>query len=285
MSAENHLEHARRRAGRRLATPLRLLAAAAFLCVWAATPSFGQVTTYSDSWFVDYSGSTPAEAYDGAPEIESTVNSELGQNAVAATGVTEADYNSGSQSVQTTLTSPSGATATGTSYEYEWYTRSEVSLPYTVDPNRRGEENWQVTTGHYYWVDEPYRERCTDRVCPEEPVQQVSYGAAPRQYGYGRYYYFIPINIFVTISLSGQGFAGVVIQPPYGVRPYRCLYTRRTCYGSPCGSVYSGMMFHAYGNAICDEYLQVYFLRVRIGYRTSCIPVYGISLSVPGECF
>lgn len=269
------------RPARGLLSAIRLLSVVAFLCLCAAPPALGQVTTYSDSWFVDNSGSTPAD--EGSPETESTVNSYLGQNQVAAVGVTEADYNSGSMSVQTTLTSPTGATASGTSYEYEWYTRTEVALPYTVDVNDRSEQNWRITTGHYYWVEEPYSEPCGPyTICPME--QQVSYKPGAPQYGYRRYYFF-PIDWLITISISGQGYRGLVIQPPYGVRPYRCLYTQRTCYGSACGSIYGRMLFLAFAPVVCQEYLQVYFLRVRYGFRTSCIPLYGISTSVPGECF
>jgi hypothetical protein len=250
------------------------MAVAVFLGIVAATPTSGQVTTYSDSWFVDNSGSTPAEEYEGAPEIESTINSELGQNYVAGVGVTEADYNSGSQSVQITLTSPSGATATATSYDHEWYSRSEVALPYTVDINNRNEEDWRVTTGHYYWVEEP----CY--VCDA----QISYRPGV-DYPFRRYYYYLPENLFTKISLSGASYTGLIIQPPYGVRPFRCLYSRRTCQGSRCGAMFHGMMFYAYGNAICQEYLQAYWVRIRFLHRVYCLPIYGISTSVPGECF
>jgi len=278
MTAKNHPHLVQQRLSCGFLSALRLMSVVAFLSILAVTPTFGQVTTYSDSWFVDNSGSTPAEDYEGAPEIESTVSSELGQNHMAAVGVTEADYNSGSQSVQTTLTSPSGAAATATSYDYEWYSRSEVALPYSIDINNLNEEDWQVTTGHYYWVDEPYQEPCDGNgLCQEQPIQQVSYRL--------RRYYYIPIDWLVTISISAQGFRGLVIQPPYGVRPFRCLYTQKTCSGSRCGVVYSGMLFLAFAPAVCQEYLQVYFLRVRFGFRTSCIPVYGISTSVPGQCF
>lgn len=273
MAAKNRPNLVQWRLSHGFLSAIRLISVAASLGIWAVTSASGQVTTYSDSWFVDNSGSTPAGVYEGAPEIESTINSYLGQNQVAGVGVTEADYSSGSQSVQTTLTSPGGATATATSYDYEWYSRSEVALPYTVDINNRNEEGWRVTTGHHYWIEDPYQEPCYGCAIQSRP-----------QYGYRNYYYF-PIDVFISISVSGQSYTGLVIYPPYGVRPYRCLYTRRTCQGSRCGVVYSQMFFYAYGNAFCEEYLQAYFLRIRIGVRTSCIPVYGIPTSVPGQCF
>lgn len=230
--------------------------------------------TYSDAWFVDDSGSTPAEVYDGAPDAESTINSEPGPTYVAGVGVTDADYNSGSVWVRTTLAAPGGATTTATSYQHEWYTRSEVALPYALSPDNRNEEDWRVSTGHYYWTNNDPCYECGSPVGYKRGADNPFFN-----------YFFVQLEWFVSISLSGQGYRGLVVQPPYGVRPFRCLYTQRTCSGSRCGEIYTQMLFFAFGNAVCQEYLQAYFLRLRVGVRTTCTPVYGISTSVPAECF
>lgn len=280
MMMKNNTPLAQRQRGNGFLIGARLCVAAMFLALFAAVPAWGQTATYSDSWFVDNSGSAQID------QDEAQINNYSGANQIAGAGVTEPDYDSGSYSVQTTLTAPDGSSASATSYDYEWYSRAEVTLPYnidpsTVDPNNPVEQQYHVATRHRYWIDDPYQDPCYG--CPIQASFKGSSGLYPY---YRRYYTFFSFFDFF-VSISGQGYTGLSIVSPYNFeRPYRCLYSRRTCGGSRCGVIgrFNRILFLAY-DGICEEYLQVFFLRVRFGASTSCLQIYGITSSVPGLCY
>ena len=96
---------------------------AAFLVLIVSSPAFGQMgnsVTYSDSWVDD--SSSPAYFIMGS-------------------GVTSDSYNSYGHRywVTTTLTSPTGRTASGTSYTSGSYARMDVSLSWDFETGEEGD--------------------------------------------------------------------------------------------------------------------------------------------------
>ena len=107
--------------------PLMVVSAVLVLIAW--TPAFGQMgssVTYSDSWVDD--SSSPAYYIIGC-------------------GVTTDSYNSYGHRywVSTTLTSPSGRTASGTSSTSASYARMDVSLPWDFETGETGDFTTSTT--------------------------------------------------------------------------------------------------------------------------------------------
>ena len=75
----------------------------------AAVPVEGQTATYSDAYVIDNSGVT----YDPQNDADVIRQEQGPPNQIAGVGVTEADYSSYSESVETTLTVPSASSAAG----------------------------------------------------------------------------------------------------------------------------------------------------------------------------
>jgi len=245
---------------------------AAFVVV-TALPAFGQTATYSDSWFVDNS----AETYDASIDAYS-LTLDTPPDAVAGAGVTESDYYSDSESVQTTLTAPDGTTASATQYADPWYSRAEVALPYAVDPNAPAgnEVQYTVDTAHQYYRDESGGgDGCEqDPYGPMRPcyIAKASYNAAtPRPYGI----FIIFTRFFLTIAIRDTSYQ------LDSASPSRCIYRIDCPEGHSCG--YRSLWYYPRpGGPPCSAYAVA--VNLLIG-RTYCVnSVYAWLSPVPVPC-
>src|SRR2546429_6539609 len=123
----------------------------------AAVPVEGQTATYSDAYVIDNSGVT----YDPENDADVIPQEQGGPNQIAGVGVTEADYNGYSESVETTLTGPDGQVVSASSSD-DPYARVEVTLT-PMDGDTEYEYN--VETVHSYWVEEPDGSDCGNGPC------------------------------------------------------------------------------------------------------------------------
>ena len=259
------------RGGLIVASAQRLVFAALALCIFAVPSAFGQTATYSDAWVVD----TSPETYNAEEDAYSVTDS---QTYVAGAGVTEPDYTSDSQSVETRLVAPDGATATATAYDYNWYSRAETTLPYVadVDAPPGNEAQYSVETVHTY-QREYYEDPCAQ---PQDPrmeqrpcLQQVSYGPARRQW----YYYPIIVvtRFYLTISIR------ITSYRISSARPSSCRYSIDCPEGYTCG--YRSMWYYPHpGGAPCGPYLIVANMLIN---RRYCInSVYAKFSPVPVGC-
>ena len=252
---------------------LHLMTAAAFVLL-TALPAFGQTATYSDSWFVDNS----PEVYDASIDAYSLTPDSIPQNVVAGVGVTESDYYSDSESVQTTLTAPDGTSATATQYADPWYSRAEVTLPYTFNENAQpgNEVQYTVDTVHRYYRDSNPDDGCNqDPYGPIRPcyIAKASYNAATPQFGY----FLIFTRFFLRISITFTAYR------LSSVSPSRCIYSLDCPEGHTCG--YRTLWYYPHpGGPSCNSlpYAQVGNLLINGFY---CInSVYGKLVPVPGFC-
>jgi hypothetical protein len=263
----------RRHRRRVFSISLHFVTAAVFVLLCTALPAFGQTATYSDSWFVDNS----PEAYDASIDSYSVTTS---QNEVAGVGVTESDYYTDSESVQTTLTAPDGTTATTTSYADPWYSRAEVTLPYTFDENAPpgNEVQYTVDTAHRYYRDPSGGDPCAPSdprmEMPAQPcyMAKASYNtAATPQFGY----FIIFTRYFMTISIR---FTSYQLD---SISPSRCIYVVDCPEGYTCG--YRSIWYYPHpGGSPCDAFAVMGNLLIN---RRYCInSVYGRLSPVPVPC-
>lgn len=232
------------RGGLIAASALRLAFAALALCTLAVPSAFGQTATYSDAWFVDTSPETYNAEYDAYSVTDS-------QNYIAGAGVTEPDYTSDSQSVETRLIAPDGTVAAVAAYDYSWYSRAETTLPYAFDENAPpgNEAQYTVETVHNY-QREYYEDPCAQ---PQHPMmeqrpcyQQVGY-APPR-----RQWYFVPFSVVTryvfTISIRWTSYR------LSSLRPSSCIYSIDCPEGYTCG--YRSIWYYpTTGGAPCGPYV------------------------------
>ncbi len=269
-SSSQSVERPRRRI---LSIKFHLMTAAAFV-VLTALPAFGQTATYSDSWFVDNSPSTydaSIDAYSFTPDTAA--------DAVAGVGVTESDYYSDSESVQTTLTAPDGTSASTTQYADPWYSRAEVTLPYVADLNAPAgnEVQYTVETAHQYYRDDSGGDGCEqDPYGPMRPcyIAKASYNAAtPRPYGI----FIIFTRFFLTISIR------ITSYRLDSMTATRCIYRIDCPEGHTCG--YNSLWYYPYpGGPSCNSLPYAIVANLLIA-RTYCInSVYGKLSPVPGGC-
>ena len=250
--------------------------AAAFVVLCTALPAFGQTATYSDSWFVDNS----PETYDASIDAYSAnVIDAPAQHQVAGVGVTEADYYTDSQSVQTTLTAPNGTSATATQYADPWYSRAEVTLPYTFDvnPPPGNEVAYTVDTAHRYYQD-PYG---GDDGCNQDPggivrpcyIAKASYNAAANAAAPGFFYIFTRFIMTISIRVTSYRLSSI--------SPSRCIYAVDCPEGYRCG--YRSIYYYPRGGGPpCLAYAVMGNLLIN---RTFCInSVYGYLSPVPVPC-
>lgn len=146
-----------------------LLTVLAGLCMFATTAQ-GQTAVYSDSYLVDNSGFY----YDAEEDAWVFSADEWAAPNVIGVGVTDADYDSYSESVETTFTGPSNS-LTVTSYDTP-SARVEISLT----PSENDDEfDYTVQTRHRYYQD-PFilasGPRCgRDKRC----IQSAAYRGSP----------------------------------------------------------------------------------------------------------
>lgn len=256
---------------RRVAVRLHLMTVAAFVIFLTALPAFGQTATYSDSWFVD---SSPA-VYDASIDAYSMTTA-IPQDVVAGVGVTESDYYSDSESVQTTLTAPDGTSTTATQYADPWYSRAEVTLPYAFNENAPpgNEVQYTVETAHRYYRDQYSEEGCEQSPYgPRRPclIAKASYNAATPQFGY----FLIFTRFFLTISIR------VTSYQLDSASPSRCIYVIDCPEGHSCG--YRSLFYYPQpGGAPCRAYAVAANLLIS---RRYCInSVYAWLNHVPVPC-
>lgn len=225
-----------------LSIKLHLMTAAAFV-FFTALPAFGQTATYSDSWFVD---NAPAP-YDASIDAYQLIDTQP-QDVVAGVGVTESDYYSDSESVQTTLTAPDGTSVTATQYADPWYSRAEVTIPYAFDENAPpgNEVQYTVETAHRYYRGDTGGEGCEqDPYGPMRPcyIAKASYNTATPQFGY----FLIFTRFFLTISIR---FTNYRLD---SASPSRCIYVYDCPEGSSCG--FRSIFYYPHpGGAPCHPY-------------------------------
>lgn|GEM_PF-5836493 len=244
------------------------LAAATCLCLAAATTSSAQTATYSDSWFINNSGTEYDSETDEwmMPETPSTT-----PNQVAGVGVTEADYYSDSESVETTLTAPDGRTATYTNYADPWYSRSEVTL--TIDKSEDPTEyEWSVNTVHSYWREET-EEPCSTRL----PCYQAK--AAPRRLWYF-YRVFSYYQIWYGIAMRGYTNPLYTNRGPFNFGPMGCRYRTPTC-DSNCRNPTTWVTWNP---PPCPPNAQAWYLTWRTFFVRGCILIDAIALFSPPRC-
>lgn len=243
-------------------------------------PTGSETSTYSDSWIVDNSATTYY------PEDDSIdVPREVSGNEVVGVGVTEADMDSEVISVQTTLTSPDGRTATYTSYQSPSYTRAEVALSATLNESETAppDETWDVRSRHDYRV---YRDPYDDPYGGGGMYRTASYGrlaALPYYYIYRAWSYTA-----VTFSFFGLGMADPIIVERwlYGTYGPVCEYTRRTCTSRQCYYTRVRSFANWQGGTNCAPFLQVYGTRVTGWYWfTACVVAGMRGRSTPGVCY
>lgn len=251
---------------------LHFMTAAAFVVLCTALPAFAQTATYSDSWFVDNS----PETYD--PSIDS-YSVTASPDEIAGVGVTEADYYTDSESVQTTLTAPDGTSASVTQYSDPWYSRAEVTLPYTFDENAPpgNEVQYTVDTAHQYYRDPSSGDPCptTDprMEMPAQPcyIARASYNAAAPQFGF----FSIFTRFIMTISLR------ITSYQLSSISPSRCVYRVDCPEGYTCG-FRSIWYYPRPGGSPCTAYAVIGSLYIN---RRYCInSVYGRLSPVPVPC-
>ena len=260
-----------RRARRRVLTlRLHVMTVAAFVVLCTALPALGQTATYSDSWFVD---SSP-EVYDASIDAYS-LTPDTPQDVVAGVGVTESDYYSDSESVQTTLYAPDGRTATASQYADPWYSRAEVTLPYVFDINAPpgNEVQYTVETAHRYYKDSTIDDGCNqDPYGPMQPcyVAKASYNAAPPQFGY----FLIFTRFFLTISIR------VTSYQLDSISPSRCIYRVDCPEGYTCG--YRSLWYYPRpGGPPCNAYAVAGNLLIGRRYCINSVVAYLSPVPVP----
>jgi opacity protein-like surface antigen len=245
-------------AGKARSTAYRSILVLITLCILAASyaRAAAQTATYSDTWVIDNSGVT----YDPDNDAD-VIPQEQGQpNLVAGVGVTEADYDSQSEAVQTTLTSPDGRSVSDVSYDNP-YARVEVTL---TPMDGETEYQYDVETVHSYWVDEsdPPPDCGPYRICPV----QAAYRALP-----GIFHFFRVITrIFVRTRwvASDYQFTGTTVPFPYH---YRICWMGKIC-GS-CGrntAAYVKLSFQT-----CPTYLGIQNLRYSTPFGSWCVVGFG----------
>lgn len=273
MKLNSSSQPVRRPRRRILSIRLHLMMVAAFV-LFTALPAFGQTATYSDSWFVDNS----PEVYDASIDAYSLTDTATPQDVVAGVGVTESDYYSDSESVQTTIYAPDGRSATGTQYADPWYSRSEVTLPYIFDENAPpgNEVQYTVETAHRYYRDSYAEDGCNqDPYGPMRPcyIAKASYSAATPQFGY----FLIFTRFFLTISIRSTAYR------LSSVGLSRCIYSLDCPEGYTCG--YRTLWYYPRpGGPPCNSlpYAQVHNLLIN---RSYCInSVLGGLRPTPGFC-
>lgn len=197
---------------------IRVISVAFFLIFVVLSPVSAQTATYSDAWIVNNSGTE----YDPATDEWQMPESLVGQIEVAAIGVTEADYASESETVETTLTSPDGRTSSLTSYTDPWYSRAETVLPIvrSEDPE---EYQWTVNTVHSYWRDET-NEPCFDGPCT---LAKANHAAARPFWFFHRVF----TVWFVRLGIARTAYTNPLWtnRGPFGLGPMGCRYRTRLC--------------------------------------------------------
>ncbi len=262
----DNIQLAQRRGGEIATSGLRLVILMMVIGIFAVPSAFGQTATYSDSWFVDNSPETYNAEYDAYSLTEA-------QNYVAGAGVTEPDYASDSESVETTLTAPDGATTTATSYDYPWYSRAETTLPYTFDENAPAgnEAQYTVETVHtYYGSGDPCLEPQSPMMAPPPCYISKAGLKATRP----QWYYVITRYIFtISIRLTSYRLSSL--------RASSCIYTIDCPEGYTCG-FRSVWYYPRPGGAPCGPYILVGNLLIN---RRYCInSVYARWIPTPGPC-
>lgn len=251
----------------------RLLATLVFLSSLAVSTSYGQVSTYSDSWVV----SNPGIEYDPATDEYFVPEGFVPYTEIAGAGITETDYNSDSESVTTTLTSPDGRSSTVTSYLDPWYSRAELALPANPNEDDPNEYEWTVNTSHSYWYEQ-YEEPCQDPYPyngPARPCYQAkaSYGA-PRPLFY---YYTVYSFYTIYIGAAGTAFTDPVFTKWFGNK-VGCRYTRRMC-TSNCNNPSTFVE-----GIPCKQYAQAIYMTWRTWLVRGCVLHGAWGLNTPGKC-
>jgi hypothetical protein len=235
---------------------LCLIVVFAASCIIASSTQ-AQTATYSDSFMVDNSGLTydaEEDAWIFPVDVE-----ELPTSVVLGVGVTDADYASYSESIQTTLTGPDGSLISGMSYDSP-SGRVEVSLT----PYADGE--YHVQTTHRYWVDErllaEFQHCSRNRGC----IEPATYGRP------------MPLSFFETFTDAFVIKEAAYISQYYftGRSRYPPPFTARLCVmRKDCG--YCGQTL-AIAQTIfwqaCPEAMAVEFWR-------TWVPFFGISYCAP----
>lgn len=201
---------------RRVSQPRNSLAGFSLIGVLIAlsfltTTAQGQTATYSDSFVIDNSG----VYYD--PEVDEFVFPESpGSPAlIIGVGVTEADYDSYSDSITTTLTGPNGLYASGMSSDTP-SGRVEITMEPADDEN---DYDYSVQTVHRYYQDPlilAAGPKCvSDRPC----IQEAAYrGSRPLNF------FEVFTEATVTVRVSHTSFE---YQNHYRIPP---PFTAKLCY-------------------------------------------------------
>ncbi len=235
-------------------TRFSVVGALVVLCALASTAQC-QTATYSDSYVIDNSGVT----YD--PENDAYVYpEEPGPPAlIVGVGVTDAGYNSYSESVTTTLTSPDGRSFSNVSYA-DPYARVEVTMTPIDDDN---EYEYDIETVHSYWLDEP--DPGSNCVSGMPCILQTAYRASPLL---SFFRIFTSAWIRVRVARSDYQFTGSSIVPP--------PFLARLCFmGKICGSCGGSTgILQTLSWRSCPSYLGVVFLRYSTPFGSWCVQSY-----------
>lgn len=271
MIPNNNMQPTRKLRGGIMSAGLRLVIVMMVMGIFTVPSAFGQTATYSDSWFIDNSPETYNAEYDAYSLTES-------QNYVAGVGVTEPDYTSDSESVQTTLTAPDGTTSAAVTYDYAWYSRAETTLPFTIDENAPvgNEAQYTVETTHTYYRE--YGDPCLEPQSPMMQRQPCYMSKAAFNTARPQWYYY-PIRVItryvftISIRLTSYRLSSM--------RASSCIYTIDCPEGHTCG--YRSIWYYPHpGGHPCGPYIQVANLLIN---RSYCInSVYAKWLATPGAC-
>lgn len=216
------------------------------LCILASTAQ-GQTATYSDSFVVDNSGVT----YD--PEEDAWVfPQEPGPpSVVVGVGVTDANYDSWSESIVTTLSGPGGSVSDMSVDSPSG--RVEVTLAPTDTGN---DDDYTVQTVHRYWQDPPILAAGPKCLSNRPCIQQAAYrGSPPLSF----YEVFTEAVIKVGVYRSNYQYTGRWTIPPPAYIAKLC-WMRKIC--GWCGS--NNGIAQVFAFQSCPNYIAVEFLRTWI---------------------